>query len=85
MAIQLWNKDGDFVIVDNVDVQTMIKAGWKFKKPAVKVCDVCSGQQCICETETEKTSKTTKRRKATLRIEKAEAEVLKPNKEENDG
>lgn len=73
MAIQLWNKDGDFVIVDNVDVQTMIKAGWKFKKPAVKV------------NETEKTSKTTKRRKATLRIEKAEAEVLKPNKEENDG
>lgn len=69
MARELFDKKGNSKIVEDRDVQTMLKSGWKLFKPVVA--------------KTEKTSTT--RRKATLRIEKAEAEVLKPIKEENDG
>ena len=69
MAIQMYDKQGNSKIVQNQDVQTMLKSGWSFNEPAV--------------TKTEKKTKTTTRPKAKMRITKAEAEVIKPFKEDN--
>jgi len=74
MAIQIYNKQGNSKIVENHEVQTMLKSGWSFKKPAVKVST----------TETESKTKSTKRPKPILQIKEANAEVIKPyNKEDN--
>jgi|TARA_R110000868_G_scaffold4056_4_gene24758 hypothetical protein len=84
MAIQIYNKQGNSKIVENHEVQTMLKSGWSFKKPAVKVCANCSNEQCVCTTETESKTKSTKRPKPILQIKEANAEVIKPyNKEDN--
>jgi len=68
MAIQMYDKQGNSKIVQNQDVQTMLKSGWSFNEPAVKVTD--------------KKTKLTTRPKAKMRITKAEAEVIKPFKED---
>lgn len=71
MAIQMFDKKGNSKIVENQEVQTMLKSGWSFHKPAVKIL-------------TGKKTKTT-RPKASLSITKAEAEVIKPTKENDNG
>ncbi len=65
----MYDKQGNSKIVQNQDVQTMLKSGWSFNKPAVL--------------KTEKKTKLTTRPKAKMRITKAEAEVIKPFEEEN--
>lgn len=82
MAVKMYNYQGISSIVEDKLVHKMLKSGWTFVKPAVKVCKTCSQEQCICDTDTEIKSQTKPRRKPVLQIQKAEAEVLKPNKEE---
>lgn len=73
MAIQMYNKQGNSKIVENQEVQTMLKSGWSFKQPAV-----------VSTTATESKTKSTKRPKPILQIKEAKAEVIKPyNKEDN--
>jgi len=82
MAIQMFNKQGISKIVENQEVQTMLKSGWSFKQPAVKECARCGNTTCECETESK--TKSTKRPKPILQIKEAKAEVIKPyNKEDN--
>lgn len=79
MSIKMYDKNGNSSIVDNRDVAVKQKAGWTFTKPAVVACATCDNVKCTCDD----TTSTKPRRKATLRIQKAEAEVLKPKEEEN--
>ena len=79
MAIQMFNKEGNSIIVDNQFVQQHLKMGWTFQKPAkvekpksVKTKKVQDKQQQEEPAE------------STLILEaEATAEVIKPNKEEN--
>jgi hypothetical protein len=68
MAIQMYDKFGNSEIVDNQDVQARSKSGWSFQKPAI--------------VEMGKEAKIKTRPKAKMRITKAEAEVIKPFKED---
>lgn len=82
MAIQMFDKNGNSKIVDNPEVQTMLKSGWSFSRPAIKTCAKCGNTTCTCEMEIK--TKTT-RPKAMMRITKAQAEVIKPTKENDNG
>lgn len=70
MAIEMFDKNGNSKIVQNQEVQTMVRSGWSFQKPAVS-------------TETGSKTKTTKRPNPILRIKEAKAEVIKPYNKEN--
>ena len=63
----MYDKQGNSHLVPNQEVQARLKSGWVFFKPAV------------VNTEKKSTTKKkqTKRPKATMRITKAEAEVIK--------
>ena len=82
---EMYDKQGNSSLVPDNEVQSRLKSGWVFfKKPDVAVCDKCSEEPCECETDTVKNTKIkTKRPKATMRITKAEAEVIKPFNEED--
>jgi hypothetical protein len=79
MAIQMYNKEGNSIIVDNQFVQQHLKMGWTFQKPekvekpkSVKTKKVQDKQQQEEPAE------------STLVLEaEATAEVIKPNKVEN--
>jgi len=68
---EMYDQNGNSHLVPHQEVQNKLKSGWMLFKPAV--------------TKTEKNiiTKTTKRPKATMRITKAEAEVIKPYNEED--
>ena len=83
MAIQMFNKEGDSIIVDNRDVHNHLKMGWTFQRPEkvekpkaeVKKTSVKKVQQQATIEEPAE---------STLVLEaEATAEVIKPNKEEN--
>jgi len=68
---EMYDINGNSHLVPHQEVQNKLKSGWMLFKPAV--------------TKTEKNiiTTTTKRPKATMRITKAEAEVIKPYIEED--
>ena len=68
MSIQMYDKEGNSIIVDNPQVQDHLRSGWKFKKPAVTVKPQKEIQ--------------IKPRQRQMRITKAEAEVINNKKEE---
>jgi|TARA_R110000744_G_scaffold76798_1_gene152011 hypothetical protein len=68
MSIQMYDKQGNSIIVDNPQVQDHLRSGWKFKKPAVT-------------TKPQKEIQI-KPRQRQMRITKADAEVINNKKEE---
>lgn len=72
---EMYDKQGNSSLVPDNEVQSRLKSGWVFfKKPDV----------AVSKTGTVKNTKIkTKRPKATMRITKAEAEVIKPFNEED--
>tara|TARA_R100000995_G_scaffold28545_2_gene12530 strand:- start:11627 stop:11854 length:228 start_codon:yes stop_codon:yes gene_type:complete len=75
MLRQMYDKDGNSHLVPNTQVQDKLKSGWVFFQKPVSPPKVEENKSII------KTK--TKRPKATMRITKAEAEVIKPNEENN--
>jgi hypothetical protein len=75
MLREMYDKNGNSHLVPSEQVQDKLKSGWVFfQKP---VSPPKFGEK-------KSTTKTkTKRPRATMRITKAEAEVIKPNEENN--
>jgi hypothetical protein len=66
---EMYDTNGNSQFVHFNEVQSKLKSGWSFTKPAV----VKTGKMTV----------NMNRPKATMRITKAEAEVIKPNNEED--
>lgn len=83
MAIQMFNKQGDSIIVDNKDVHNHLKMGWTFQRPEQSEKPKAE----VKKTSTKKVQQATtieEPAESTLVLEaEATAEVIKPNKEEN--
>lgn len=83
MAIQMFNKQGDSIIVDNKDVHSHLKMGWTFQKPEKAE----KPKTEVKKTSSKKVQTTINKEEpaeSTLILEaEATAEVIKPNKKEN--
>lgn len=75
MLRQMYDIDGNSHLVPNTQVQDKLKSGWVFFQKPVSSPKKEESKNII------KTK--TKRPKAKMRITKAEAEVIKPNEENN--
>jgi len=75
MLREMYDEQGNSHLVPNTQVQDKLKSGWVFFKKPVSPPKV-EENKSITKTKT-------KRPKATMRITKAEAEVIKSIKEDN--
>ena len=87
MAIQMYNKSGDSIIVDNKDVHNHLKMGWTFQKPKQPEKPKSKSKADKLRDEIKKVydnQPTEEPAESTLVLEaEATAEVIKPTKEEN--
>ena len=72
---EMYDKQGNSQFVPDQQVQEKLRSGWAFFQKPVSSPKVQENKN-ITKTKT-------KRPKATMRITKAEAEVIKPNEENN--
>ena len=80
MAVTMYNKEGDSIIVDNKEVHNHLKMGWTFHKPE----KVEKPKSVKTKKVQEQTTTIEEPAESTLVLEaEATAEVIKPNKEEN--
>ncbi len=77
MLREMYDKNGNSHLVPSEQVQDKLKSGWVFFQKPV------SPPVLEEKKSTTKTKSKTKRPRATMRITKAEAEVIKPNEENN--
>lgn len=75
MLREMYDKNGNSHLVPSEQVQDKLKSGWVFFQKPV------SPPKMVEKKSTTKTK--TKRPKPMMRITKAEAEVIKPNEENN--
>jgi|DEB0MinimDraft_4_1074332.scaffolds.fasta_scaffold03268_3 hypothetical protein len=83
MAIQMYNKQGDSIIVDNQNVQQHLKMGWTFQKPSKpeKPKSKSKTKKVKDEIETVYNQPSEEPAESTLVLDaEATAEVIKPNK-----
>jgi len=73
---ELYDKDGNSHLVPDNQVQDKLRSGWVFFKKPVSSSKKEESKNII-------KTKTTRRPRATMRITKAEAEVIKPFNEED--
>jgi len=75
---EMYDEQGNSQLVQDQQVQEKLRSGWVFfKKPVTAI------KKVVKKDITKEKTTTTKRPRATLRITKAEATVIKSNEENN--